>query len=79
VCSLFSLENAEYWTNKLCQLLIDRGVSVHTRNKEDRTPLLHLAACVAPNVSTANGLRVLLSHGADLTRRTATATVCCIC
>jgi len=66
MCTLFSLENVEYWTNKLCQLLIDRGVSVHARNQQGRTLLLQSAASVGPLQGSAGGLRLFLCNGFDL-------------
>lgn len=67
MCSLFSFENAEYWPYKLCQLLINRGVNVHSRNKSGCTPLLQRAAhCCCAGMSSTNGMRLLLLYGADL-------------
>ena len=61
---LFYLDSVSVWDYKLAELLIDRGVSVHARNKKGRTPLLEIAA--HHRRSTATGLRLLLAHGAHL-------------
>ena len=67
MCRLFALHSLQQWDYKLVGLLIDRGVSADSRNKEGRTPLLQRAATltVASGRST-DGMRLLLSNGADL-------------
>jgi len=62
----FTAPNSSEWDYKLIQLLIARGVSVDARNKKGHTPLLTAAACFWPTERSAVGIRLLLSHGADL-------------
>ena len=65
--SLFGLVDPHQWDYELAELLITRGVSLHQRNKKGRTPLLQAAASdFQDKVTTACGMRLLLSHGADL-------------
>ena len=66
MCSLFTLAHEDEWPIKLTELLIDRGVSLHARDKKGCTPLLLRAATSSQNASTVNGLRLLQTHGADL-------------
>ena len=66
MCTLFSLSRVSVWSYKLTERLIYRGVSVHARNKEGRTPLLQLACTSTDEVDSAVGIRLLLAHGADL-------------
>lgn len=54
------------WVCPLIKLLIDRGVSVHARNKEGCTPLLQIASVLNPTSASAGGMLPLFSHGADL-------------
>ena len=67
MCRLFALGRAHGWAFKLFKLLIDRGVSVHARNHAGRTPLLQRGAkCNSESHHSNDGMRLLLSHGADL-------------
>lgn len=66
MCILFPLDDVECWDCELVTLLIARGVSVHTGNKDGRTPLLLYAASFGTHISTAIAMRLLLAHGSDL-------------
>ena len=54
------------WSAEIIQMLIARGVSVHERNKAGCTPLVLQASVLDPTSFSACGMRLLLSHGADL-------------
>jgi len=66
-CRLFCFFMADQcgWRYELVKQFIAHGVSVHTRNKAGRTPLLEFAA-TALLVDSAVPMRLLLAHGADL-------------
>ena len=67
ICTLLNLGSVANRSYKLFELLVDRGVSVHARNKKGRTPLLQRAAGSTPARFRSNdGMRLLLSRGADL-------------
>lgn len=66
ICAFFVLATSTSWSSRLAQAFITRGVSVHARNKRSRTPLLVYAATSGKDMRSANGLRLLLTHGADL-------------
>ena len=66
MCRLFSLRNIEGWPFKFFRLLINRGVSVHARNRQGRTLLLQLAASIGALNSSAEGLGMFLRIGFDL-------------
>ena len=66
MCAMFELAAATGWHFKMAHAFVTLGVSVRTRNKKGRTPLLEYAATAATRTKSANGLRLLLLHGADL-------------
>jgi ankyrin repeat protein len=65
LCRLFTLTVRDEYDCKLAEQLIELGVNVHARNQKGRTPLLEYAATSA-TVRSADGIRLLLAHGADL-------------
>ena len=57
------------WRFELSEQFIAYGVSVHMRNKADRTPLLEYAATALPQIDSAVVMQLLLEHGASLNAR----------
>ena len=64
MCGTFDLNFG--WPCNLLEQLIARGVSVHTRNTQGRTPLLEYSFTSVPKQSSAVAIRLLLDCGADL-------------
>ena len=63
---LFGPSYPDGWSAEIIRLFIARGVSVHARNKAGCTPLIQAASVLNSTSLSALGMRLLLSHGADL-------------